>query len=212
MGSVLRLSGWGTVQVFIATASWIGLVRVLATFGSTAVAGYTIGIRVIIFALMPAFGLANAAATLVGQGLGAGQPDRAEQAAWLAARYNGAFLGAVGVGLVLWAPPLIAPFTSDPGVAAVAIQCLRVVGAGSFFYAVGMVLTQAFNGAGDTWTPTWLNLICFWIWELPLAWWLAVHLDFGPAGVFAAVVVAYTTLAVASAVLFRRGGWKLRQV
>src|SRR5690606_13439684 len=171
--AIVRVSGTAMLQNFISTASWIGLVRILAGFGSAAVAGNTIGIRIILFALLPSFGVANAAATLVGQNLGAGKPERAEQAVWHAGRYNTIFLGSVGVLFLLFAPPLIAVFTSDPTVTPYGVQCLRLVGRGFFFYGYGMVLVAAFNGAGDTWTPTWISLICFWLWGIPLAWVLA---------------------------------------
>jgi putative MATE family efflux protein len=212
MRGVLRLSGSGTLQILIGTASYVGLVRILSVFGSDALAGYTIGIRVIIFALLPAFGISNAAATMVGQNLGAKRPDRAEKAVWTAALYNMVFLGAVGVVFFLLARPIAGLFTSDPAVQPFAVSCLRTVSLGFLFYAVGMVLTQSFNGAGDTWTPTLINLGVFWLWEIPLAWWLAVHGGLGPRGVFIALTVAYSTLAVVSAVLFRRGAWKDKKV
>jgi Na+-driven multidrug efflux pump len=212
MRSVLRLSGSGTLQILIGTASYVGLVRILSVFGSAALAGYTIGIRVILFALLPAFGLSNAAATMVGQNLGAGQPDRAERAVWTAARYNMLFLGSVGVVFLIAAPLFASFFTDDPAVAPFAIGCLRIVSLGFLFYACGMVLTQSFNGAGDTWTPTVINLFVFWLWEIPLAWWLSVTLGLGARGVFIALTVAYSSLALVSAVLFRRGGWKQQRV
>ena len=212
MMSVLRLSGSGTFQILIATASYVGLVRILSLFGSAALAGYTIGIRVILFALLPAVGLSNAAATMVGQNLGAARPDRAERAVWTAAVYNMIFLGAVGLVFLVAAGPISSLFTTDPLVQPFAIDCLRIVSLGFLFYACGMVLTQAFNGAGDTWTPTVLNVFVFWLWEIPLAYWLAVHARLGPRGVFIALTVAYSTLAVASAILFRRGKWKLKKV
>jgi putative MATE family efflux protein len=212
MRTLLRLSGSGTFQVLVGTASWIWLMRIVSTFGAQAVAGYTIGIRILIFALLPSWGLANAAATMVGQGLGAGKPERAERAVWIAGIYNMVFLGSVGIVFVLLADPIVALFKPDPVVAPVATACLRIVSYGYLFYAWGMVLTQSFNGAGDTWTPTWLNLFCFWLWEVPLAWLLAVHFGWGPTGVFVAITVAFSTLAVVSAILFRRGRWKLRHV
>ena len=212
MRTLLRLSGTGTFQVLVGTASWIGLVRIISTFGAEAVAGYTIGVRIIVFALLPSWGLANAAATMVGQGLGAGKPERAERAVWIAGLYNMYFLGSVGLVFVLLAGPIVSIFTHDPVVAPVAASCLRIVSCGYLFYAWGMVLTQSFNGAGDTWTPTWLNLCCFWLWEVPLAWALAVRFGFGPSGVFLAITTAFSTLAVVSAILFRRGRWKLRRV
>jgi putative MATE family efflux protein len=212
MRTVVRLSGSGTFQILIATASYIGLVRILSVFGSPALAGYTIGMRVIMFALLPAFGLSNAAATMVGQNLGAQRPDRAERAVWTAALYNMIFLGTVGIVFLVGAPYIAAFFTSDVSVRPFAIGCLRTVSLGFVFYAYGMVVTQAFNGAGDTWTPTILNLFVFWLWEIPLAWWLASRAGFGARGVFIALTVAYSTLAVVSALLFRKGTWKKTRV
>jgi len=212
MRMMLRLSGTGTLQVLIGTASWIGLVRIISSFGSEAVAGYTIAIRIIVFALLPSWGLANAAATLVGQGLGAGKPDRAERAVWLAGFYNMVFLGTVGALFVAFAGPIVSVFTRDSAVAPVAVLCLRTISYGFLFYAYGMVLTQSFNGAGDAWTPTWINVACFWLWEIPLAFLLARHAGLGPRGVALAVMIAFSTVAVVSALLFRRGRWKLRRV
>jgi putative MATE family efflux protein len=211
MRGVLRLSGTGTFQILIGTASYVALVRVLSNFGSAALAGYTIGIRVIIFALLPAYGLSNAAATLVGQNLGAKQAARAEQAVWTATLYNMAFLGTVSILFLLGADWIAGLFSRDPLVRPYAVDCLRIVSLGFLFYAAGMVLTQAFNGAGDTWTPTVVNLFVFWLWEIPLAWWLS-RTSLGAHGVFVALTVAYSTLAVVSAVLFRRGTWKATKV
>ena len=212
MGSMLRLSGSGTIQILIGTASYVALVRILSVFGSAALAGYTIGIRLIIFALLPSFGISNAAATMVGQNLGAGHPERAEKAVWTAAFYNMLFLGSVGVVFLLLARPIVGLFTPDPAVAVYAVSCLRVVSLGFLFYAYGMVLTQSFNGAGDTWTPTWINLLVFWVLELPLAWVLSHSGGLGATGVFVALAVAYSMLAVVSAVLFRKGKWKTARV
>jgi putative MATE family efflux protein len=212
MAGVLRLSGVAMFQNFIATASWMGLIRILTGFGSAAVAGNTIGIRIIMFALLPSFGVSNAAATLVGQNLGAGKPERAEAAVWRAGLYNTVCLVAVGLGFLVFAPLLIALFSSDPEVVPYAVRCLRIVAAGFIFYGYGMVLTQSFNGAGDTRTPTLIHLACLWAFELPLAWVLAYPLGFGPTGVFMAVSLAFSVLAVVSAVVFRRGGWKTRRV
>jgi len=212
MWRLVRLSSSGTFQIFVGMASWVLLTRVLSGFGSEAVAGYTIAMRVIMFALLPSWGMSNAAATMVGQALGAGKPDRAERAVWIAGRYNFVFLGLVGVAFVALAPQIVAFFTGDAEVARYATDCLRVVAAGFLFYAYGMVLTQAFNGAGDTWTPTLINIGCFWCWEIPLAWALAIHLGMGPHGVFLAMAIAYASIAVVSAILFRRGRWKLKHV
>jgi Na+-driven multidrug efflux pump len=208
----VRLSGSGTLQILIGTASYVGLVRILSLFGSSALAGYTIGIRIVIFALLPAFGISSAAATMVGQNLGAGRPDRAARAVWTAAVYNMIFLGGLGLLFLVAARPITAAFTTDAAVQPYAIACLQTVSLGFVFYACGMTLTSSFNGAGDTWTPTVINLVVFWLWEIPLAWWLAVHHGLGPQGVFTALTIAYSTLAVVSAVVFRRGKWKQRQL
>jgi MATE family, multidrug efflux pump len=208
MLNVCRLSGSGFLQILIDTSSYIGLVRVISMFGSEALAGYTIGIRLVIFAMMPAWGLGNAAATMVGQALGAKKPERAEESVWTAAKYNAIVLGLVGAAFIIFAPQIISIYSTDPSVVPYAVGCLRIVSAGFVFFAYGLVLTQAFNGAGDTWTPTWINLGCFWLWQIPLAWLLAIHFGMGPQGVFIAMTVAFSTLAVVSGVIFRRGRWK----
>ena len=212
MKTLLRLSGSATFQVFVGTATWIGLTLINATFGTDSLAGFQIAIRIILFALLPAWGLANAAATMVGQALGAGKPERAERAVWKAGFYNFIFLGVASLVFIVFANPIAQKFTTDATVAAIAANCLRIISYGYVFYAYAMVLTNSFNGAGDTWTPTWLNLFCFWLWEIPLAWVLARHFNMGPTGVAWAVAIAFSTLAVASAVLFRRGRWKLKAV
>lgn len=212
MAGVVRLSGSGTLQILIGTASYIGLVRILSTFGSAALAGYTIGIRIVIFALLPSWGISNAAATMVGQNLGAGHADRAERAVWSAARYNAMFLGSLALIFIAFAPAIIGAFTSDPAVASYGVACLRIVSAGFLFFAYGMVITQSFNGAGATWTPTIINLFVFWLWEIPLAYVLAKPLGLGPHGVFVSMAVAYSTLAIVSALVFRRGRWKTARV
>jgi MATE family, multidrug efflux pump len=212
MGRLVRLSATGTFQVLIGMASWIGLVRTISSFGTDALAGYIVGIRVIMFALLPSFGMSNAAATMVGQALGAKNPERAERAVWKAGFYNLIFLGSIGVIFVVFARQIIGLFTHDPAVVPYGVDCLRIVAFGFLFYAYGMVLTQAFNGAGDTWTPTILNLFVFWLWELPLAYVLAVVFGFGPRGVFLAITIAFSTLAVVSAIFFRRGKWKMKVV
>lgn len=212
MWSVCRISGTGLLQILVDTTSWVVLVRLIATFGSTAVAGYTIGIRTVLFAILPAWGLSNAAATMVGQALGAGKPERAEQAVWTACRYNLVFLGAIGAVFVIFAPQIVGIYTADPAIVPGAIACLRVVSLGFPLFAYGMVLTQAFNGAGDAWTPTWINVACFWVWQMPLAYALALTWGLGPSGVYWAVMIAFSTLAVVSAVIFRRGRWKQQRV
>jgi putative MATE family efflux protein len=212
MATLLRLSASGILQSLIATASWIGLVLVLNGFGSVAVAGYTTGLRIVIFGLLPSWGMSNAAATLVGQSLGAKLPERAERAVWLAGFYNTLFLGVVGLVFIVGAPLIVGAFGCSSEVASVAVSCLRTVSCGFLFYAYGMVFAQSFNGAGDPWTPTWMNLGIFWALEIPLAWLLARALGFGPRGVFLAITVSFSTFAVVGALLFRRGRWKTRSV
>jgi putative MATE family efflux protein len=205
--------GWSaTLQMLIGMCSWIALIRVLSTFGSNVLAGYTIGIRVVIFALLPAFGVANAAATMVGQALGAKKPERAERAVKIAGTYSMAVLTTVGVVLAVFAPFIARLFTQDPSITPYATNVLRIVACGFPFYAWGMVISQSFNGAGDTRTPTLLNLFVFWLWEIPLAFVLAKVVGWGPTGIFVAIAVAFSTFAVASVVLFRRGTWKLKRV
>ena len=184
IGRIVNLSGTGTFQVFIGMASWIGLVRVVSTFGSEALAGYTIGFRIIISAILPAYGLGNAAATMVGQSLGAKKPDRAEKAVWIAGLYNMIFLGVLGVLFVAFAPIIIGWFTDNTAVQAYAISCLRIVASGFLLYAFGMVISQSFNGAGDTWTPTFINLFVFWLFEIPAAYILSTPMGMGLKGFF----------------------------
>jgi putative MATE family efflux protein len=208
MSQMIRLSIGGVGQFLIATSSWIGLMRIVAIYGSSAIAAYTIALRMIEFILLPAWGLGNAASTLVGQNLGAGKPERAERSAWLAARYNGTFMIGVAMVLLLLAPWLTGLFTDDPDVLRWGINCLRIMGIGFPMYALGMVLVQAFNGAGDTSTPAILNLFCFWLIQLPLAWWLATTLEFGPDGVFWAIIISESLLTALAVLMFRRGNWK----
>ncbi len=212
MGTLITLSAAGTFQMIIGMASWIGLVRIISTYGSQALAGYTIGVRLIVFALLPSWGMSNAAATMVGQALGANDPERAEHAVWRAAAYNTVFLTTIGLVFVLAANPIVSIFTIDPIVAGYAVDCLRTVSYGFVLYAGGMVLTQAFNGAGDTWTPTVLNLVVFWLFEIPLAYFLAQTLKMGPHGVFLAITIAFSALTIVSAAVFRLGRWKQRKV
>jgi putative MATE family efflux protein len=212
MGSILRVARSGMVQVLIGMLSWVALGRLIASFGSQVVAGYTIAIRVIMFALLPSWGMANAAATLVGQNLGAGLPARAEQAVWRAARYNFAFLGTVGVLFLVFAGNIASIFSTEPVVHQQASLCLRIVAAGFLFYAYGMVVTQALNGAGDTRTPTIINFLCFWLLEIPLAFVLSRALGLGPTGVYLAITIAFCTVAVLGVALFRRGRWKVVKV
>jgi putative MATE family efflux protein len=210
--SLLSISGTAIVQFLIGTLSWSGLIRIVAAFGTVAVAGYQIGLRVIVFVILPAVGLANAAATLVGQNLGAGKPERAEQSVWLASGLNAVLLGLAGLFFVLSPDIVVSIFTTDPDVASYARDCLQIVGYGYAFYGLGMVMESAFNGAGDTWTPTYLNLIVFWMFEIPLAYLLANYYGYGPTGVFWAITLAFSLLAVSAALLFKRGKWKLKTV
>jgi Na+-driven multidrug efflux pump len=212
MVALLRLAGNATLQTLIETASWLGLVRILAGFGSAALAGYTIAIRLAIFALLPSWGMANAAATLVGQNLGAGKPDRAERSVWITALYNFLFLGAIGVLFASLPEPIVRWFTTEPDVVPIAVDCLRIVALGFVFFAYGMVMVQSFNGAGDTTTPTLINLVCFWMIKIPLAYFLASAVGMGPRGVLIAITCAYCTQTVAALLLFRRGRWKTKKI
>ena len=209
---LLDLAWVATLQFAIATASWLGLMKVTAGFGSEAIAGYTIGIRVIIFALLPAVGLSNAAATLVGQNLGAKKPDRAEKSVWKAAIYNAVFQTSIGVLFVVFAAPIAGIFTDEPKVLMYATDSLRIIAYGFLFYAFGMVLEHSFNGAGDTKTPTYLNFFIFWVFEIPLAYVLAYPLGMGAHGVFWSITLAFSLLAVVSVILFKRGNWKYMEV
>jgi putative MATE family efflux protein len=212
MWNMVRLSGTAVFQVMIATTSWVGLMRILASFGSVAVAACTIAIRIVLFVLLPSWGLSNAAATLVGQNLGAGRPDRAEASVWRACAYNVVMLGAISVLFIAFADTVVSWFTTDPEVGPIAVRGLRIISGGFAFYAAGYVLTAAFNGAGDTMTPTLINLGCFWMGEIPLAYLLARPLGYGPSGVFWAIAVAFSVMSVVAGLLFRRGQWKLKRV
>jgi len=209
---LVRVSLTGILQFAIAHTSWIGLVRIVSIFGAAALAGYTIAIRILIFVILPSWGLSNAAATLVGQNLGAGQPDRAETSVWRTGFYNMLFLGTIGVIMVLFAEPIVGLFTHDTEVLPLAASCLRILSYGNIGYAYGMVMLQAFNGAGDTITPTWVNLFGFWFLEIPLAYWLAIPMGLRSEGAFFSIVVAEAAIAAAGIVLFKRGRWRKQKI
>ncbi len=209
---LLRVSATGILQFAIAHTSWIGLVRIVSIFGSAALAGYTIAIRIVIFILLPSWGLSNAAATLVGQNLGAKQPERAATSVWRTGFYNMLFLGAVGLFFVFFAEPVVRLFTHDPAVVPLATSCLRIISYGNIGYAYGMVMLQAFNGAGDTVTPTIVNFFGFWLLEIPLAYFLAIPAHMHANGVYVSIVVAEGFIAGVSILLFRRGRWKKQQI
>ncbi len=210
--SLLRLSAGGVGQLLVATGSYVVLIRLLAGFGSAVLAGYVVAIRVVIFILLPAWGLSNAAATLVGQNLGAGKPDRAERSVWLTGMWNMAFMALVTFLFVVLARPIVELFTTDPAASPVGVEALTIISYGYIFYAWGMVMMQAFNGAGDTWTPTRINIVCFWMFEIPLAYALAGPLGMGPTGVFWAIALSYSLSAVVGLILFRRGKWKQKKI
>ena len=209
---LVRVSLTGILQFAIAHTSWIGLVRIVSIFGSAALAGYTIAIRIVIFIILPSWGLSNAAATLVGQNLGAKQPQRAETSVWRTGFYNMIFLGAIGVIFVVFAEPIVRLFTHDPQVVPLAASCLRIISYGNIGYAYGMVMLQAFNGAGDTITPTIVNFFGFWLLEIPLAWFLAIPMRMQAKGAYFSIVVAEAAIAAVSIVLFKRGYWKQQKI
>jgi putative MATE family efflux protein len=209
---LVNVSMGGIGQFLIASASWIFLYRIISNFGSAAMAGYTFAIRVIIFAILPAWGMANAAATLVGQNLGAGQPDRAEKSVWRAAFFNMIFLAIITFLFLVFARPILNLFSNDPEVIRNGVKCLQIVSIGYVFYAYGMVMTQAFNGAGDTRTPTLINFVGFWLFQIPFAYSLAILLELGSPGVFIAIAVAESSIALAGIWIFRRGKWKMMKI
>jgi putative MATE family efflux protein len=212
MIKLLRVSLTGILQFAIANASWIGLVRIVSLFGGAAVAGYTVAIRIVVFFILPAWGLSNAAATLVGQNLGAGRPERAAQSVWRTGLYNMIFLGTIGIFFFVLATPIVRLFIDDPAVVPIAAMALRTLSCGNVGYAYAMVMLQAFNGAGDTLTPTIVNFFGFWVLELPLAWWLAVKVNLRAEGAFLSIVIAECSIAAASIVLFKRGRWKRQKI
>ena len=212
IGSLLRLSSGSTGQYLIASASWIFMIYILGQISKDVVAGYTIAIRIVIFSILPSWGMANAAATLVGQNLGAGHPERAEKSAWRAAYFNMIFMAIVSVTYVAFAPFFIRLFTQEPSAVESGTLALRIIAGGYVFFGYGMIISQAINGAGDTYTPTLLNFVCFWLIETPLAWLLALHWEWGQGGVYWAIITAESIMAVAAMWVFRRGKWKLAKV
>ncbi|MEM9386958.1 MAG: MATE family efflux transporter [Pseudomonadota bacterium] len=212
MGRLIYVASGAIAQFLFATSAWIFLMRIVATFGSGAVAGYTIAIRIVDFVIMPMWGLGNATATMVGQNLGAKQPQRAEDAVWLASRFTFVVMAAAGLLIALIAPWLIALLIDDGEALRYGIAALRFLGIGLGAFSLGLMLIQAFNGAGDTYTPMRINFVVFWVMQLPMAWLLAISAGLGPNGVFAAVIGCETVLSIAAFVLFRRGKWKLREV
>lgn len=212
MLNLIKVSLGGIGQFLIGTSSWVFLMRIMSEFGSEVLAGYTIAIRVMMFTFMPAWGMSNAAATLVGQNLGAKQPDRAEQSVWQTGKYCAIFMGLVSLAYLFFAPQIISWFTNEANVIENGSLCLRVIAAGYIFYAYGMVVINSFNGAGDTETPTIINFICFWLFQLPFAYLMAITFNFGPTGVFLAIVLAEVLISVIAIIWFRKGKWKLKQV
>ena len=210
--NLIRVSLGGIGQFLIATSSWIVLVRILNEFGSEVVAGYTIGIRIVIFSILPSWGMSNAAATLVGQNLGAGKPDRAEKSVWYSSFVNMIFLVIIAIVFILYSELLVSLFTQEPNVIAIGAECLRYLSYGYVFYSFGMITIQAFNGAGDTMTPTIINLFCFWLFEIPVALLASFHFGMNEQGVFLAVVLAESLLGVVGIIMFKRGKWKIKKV
>jgi Na+-driven multidrug efflux pump len=208
----VRVSITGVLQFAIAHTSWIALVRIISAFGSVAVAGYTIGIRVFIFAILPSWGLSGAAATMVGQNLGARKPERAMRAVYLTGFYNMIFLAVVAAVFITVPEAIVRLFTIDPAVTPYAVDCLRIIAFGNLAYAFGMVMVQAFNGAGDTVTPTVINVIGFWLCEIPLAWMLAFRAGMGVRGVFTSIPISELFITAMGLAMFMRGGWKKQRI
>jgi putative MATE family efflux protein len=212
MRNILRIAGNGVLQFLIATASWVGMVRLIQSFGSATTAGYTVAIRIVIFSILPSWGLGSAAATLVGQNLGAKRPERAEASVWRAAFFNMVFLGTVSLIFLAFAPQLVGIFSRDQVVIGYGANCLRIISLCYVLYAYGMIIVQAFNGAGDTRTPLLINLFCFWIVQLPLAFTLGRRLHLGPNGVYFAILTTEVLLASIAIYVFRKGWWKQKVV
>ena len=212
MWNIFEVAGIGVLQLLIATASWLVMVRMIQSFGSQATAGYTVAIRIVIFSTLPSWGLGSAAATLVGQNLGAKQPERAEQSVWRASFFNAVFLAFVSSAFLIFAPQLVGVFTNDPEVIRYGASCLRIISCCYVLWAYGEVIVQAFNGAGDTWTPTWINFFVYWIVQLPLAYILSMRLHVGPNGAYYGILTAEILLSVISIYVFKKGRWKLKVV
>ena len=212
MWNILEVAGVGVLQLLVATASWLVMVRLIQSFGSQATAGYTVAIRIVIFSTLPSWGLGSAAATLVGQNLGAKQPERAEQSVWRASFFNAVFLAVVSVVFLIWAPQLVSIFSSDPQVVRYGANCLRIISLCYVLWAYGEVIVQAFNGAGDTWTPTLINFFVYWVVQLPLAFILAFKFNFGPNGAYYGILTAEILLALIGIYVFRKGKWKQKMV
>ncbi|MEX2468837.1 MAG: MATE family efflux transporter, partial [Pseudohongiellaceae bacterium] len=210
--AIVRVSLGGMAQFLVATASWVFLMQIVAGFGSAAVAGYTIAVRIILFLILPVWGLCNASATLVGQNLGAGLPERAETTVWFIARYATYYMAATVALVLLFTRPIVLWFTSEPEAVEYAVASLRILSYGFIFLGFGTAIIQAFNGAGDTMTPTYINVFCFWVVQVPLAYALALALGLGPEGVFWAVFVSDMLTGIVGILLFKRGTWKLREV
>jgi putative MATE family efflux protein len=212
MRALVSIGSTGVFQFLVGHASWPAMIKIVAMFGAEAIAGTTVAIRIIVVTILPSWGLANAAATLVGQNLGAGKPDRAEQSVWRCGLYNSLFLGFITILFIAFAEPMIGFFSKEPAVIATGVDCLRFIAYGYVFFAFGMVMVQAFNGAGDTWTPTWIYLVCQWALQVPMAYALARPGGMGPRGVFVAIMICESLIAVAGMLVFRRGRWKERRV
>ena len=210
--SITNIAWAGTAQFLIGSASWIVLARIIAEFGSATVAGYQVAIRILLFFLLPAWGMSNATATLVGQNLGANQPERAEQSVWKTAKYNAIFMVFVTLLFLFASGPIVSFINPDPIVEKISIQVLHVITTGYIFYGVGMVLMNAFNGAGDTKTPTIISLFCFWGFQIPIAYFMAITFKLGPTGVFLAIIIAETVITIVSFIIFRQGKWKKTKV
>lgn len=209
---MISISVGGVGQFLIATSSWIVIMRIVALYGSGPIAAYTIALRLIEFTFLPAWGLGNATATLVGQNLGAGKPERAERTVWRASKYNAIFMTVIGVLMLLLASQIVSLFSAEPEVMRYGTSCIRILGVGYPMYAVGMIIIQAINGAGDTRTPSFMNFICFWMMQIPLAYWLATAAGLGPDGVFLSIVIAESVLTILGVLVFRRGNWREQQV